>query len=101
MVTGPVFDVGLPFGPNLLGSRDRMDAEAAPGGSRTTRRKRHVLEDRRVLAPLLIAPAVIFMALVVGIPFGWAIYLSLTDALGGSLRGHFVGLDNFTNAWSD
>ena len=32
---------------------------------------------------LLIAPAVIFMVLVVGVPFGWAIYLSLTDAIGG------------------
>jgi multiple sugar transport system permease protein len=54
-----------------------------------------------VLAPLLIAPAVIFMALVVGVPFFWAIYLSFTDAIGGSLSGNWVGLDNFTNAWSD
>jgi len=78
-----------------------MEADAAPGWSTTTRRWRHVLEDRRVLAPLLIAPAVIFMALVVGIPFGWAIYLSFTDAIGGSLSGHWVGLDNFTNVWQD
>ncbi len=41
------------------------------------------------------------MALVVGVPFGWAIYLSLTDAVGGSLSGHWVGLDNFVHAWSD
>lgn len=54
-----------------------------------------------MLAPLLIAPAVIFIVLVVGIPFGWAIYLSLTDAIGGSLTGNWVGLDNFTSAWSD
>ncbi len=54
-----------------------------------------------MLAPLLIAPAVIFIVLVVGLPFGWAIYLSLTDAIGGSLRGNWVGFDNFTNAWSD
>src|SRR5437773_3617082 len=78
-----------------------MEAEPASGWSPTRRRSRHVLEDRRVLAPLLIAPAVIFMALVVGIPFGWAIYLSFTDAIGGSLSGHWVGLDNFTNAWHD
>ena len=50
---------------------------------------------------LLIAPAVIFMALVVGVPFGWAIYLSLTNAIGGSLSGDWVGLDNFTNVWHD
>ena len=78
-----------------------MEAEAAPAWRPGTRRYRRALEDRRVLAPLLIAPAVIFMALVVGVPFGWAIYLSFTDAIGGSLSGHWVGLDNFTNAWQD
>lgn len=77
-----------------------MEAEAARWTPRT-RRWRRVLEERRVLAPLLIAPAVIFIVLVVGVPFGWAIYLSLTDAIGGSLTGNWVGLDNFTNAWSD
>ena len=47
-------------------------ARATSGGGRW----RHALESRRVLAPLLIAPAVVFMALVVGVPFVWAIYLS-------------------------
>ena len=78
-----------------------MEAQAAPRWKPGTRRWRRALEDRRVLAPLLIAPAVIFMALVVGIPFGWAIYLSMTDAIGGSLSGNWVGFDNFTTAWSD
>jgi multiple sugar transport system permease protein len=77
-----------------------MEAQAArsrpPPG-----RWRHSLENRRILAPLLIAPAVIFMALVVGVPFVWAIYLSFTDAIGGSLTGSWVGFDNFTNAWED
>jgi multiple sugar transport system permease protein len=41
------------------------------------------------------------MALVVGVPFAWAIYLSFTDAIGGSLSGNWVGFDNFTNAWQD
>ena len=36
------------------------------------------------------------MALVVGVPFVWAIYLSFTDAIGGSLTGNWVGFDNFT-----
>jgi multiple sugar transport system permease protein len=78
-----------------------MEAEAAPRWSPAARRWRRALEDPRVLAPLLIAPAVVFVALVVGVPFVWAIYLSLTDAVGGSLHGHFVGLDNFRTAWSD
>ena len=78
-----------------------MEAQAAPRLKAGTRRFRRALEDRRVLAPLLIAPAVIYIVLVVGVPFGWAIYLSLTDAIGGSLRGDWVGLDNFTSAWED
>jgi multiple sugar transport system permease protein len=65
------------------------------------KRWRDRLEDRRFLAPALIAPAVIFIVVVVGVPFGWAIYLSLTDALGGSLSGKFVGFDNFVNVWHD
>src|SRR5688500_20239737 len=69
-------------------------ARPAPG------RMRHALESRRVLAPLLLAPAVIFMALVVGVPFGWAIYLSFTNAIGGSLTGEWVGFDNFTAPWA-
>ena len=78
-----------------------MEAKAASRWRPGARRRRRLLENRRVLAPLLIAPAVIFIVLVVGVPFGWAIYLSMTDAIGGSLSGNWVGLDNFTNAWSD
>ena len=77
-----------------------MEAEAARWRP-ASRRWRRVFESRRVLAPLLIAPAIIFMLLVVGVPFAWAIYLSLTDAVGGSLSGNWVGFDNFTNAWQD
>jgi len=77
-------------------------ASAAEGlvGTRR-RRRRDLLEERRFLAPVLIAPAVIFVIVVVGVPLGWAIYLSLTNAIGGSLSGKFVGFDNFTNAWHD
>ncbi len=64
-------------------------------------RRRNLLEERRFLAPVLIAPAIIFVVLVVGVPLGWAIYLSLTDATGGSLTGSWVGFDNFTQAWDN
>ncbi len=77
-----------------------MEAHAAQARP-PARRIRGAFESRRVLAPALIAPAVLFMALVVGVPFGWAIYLSLTDAVGGSLTGNWVGFDNFTSAWQD
>ena len=68
---------------------------------RARRRYRNLLEERRFLAPALIAPAVLFIALVVGVPFGWAIYLSLTDAKAGSLTGTFVGFDNFVDTWGN
>jgi multiple sugar transport system permease protein len=76
---------------------------SAAGGLVATRRRRwrDLLEERRFLAPVLIAPAVIFVVVVVGVPLGWAIYLSLTNAIGGSLTGKFVGFDNFTNVWHD
>jgi multiple sugar transport system permease protein len=76
-------------------------AAVAGGVVRPRRRWRNLLEEKRVLGPALIAPAVIFVLVVVGIPLGWALYLSLTDATGGSLSGKFVGLDNFTEAWHD
>jgi multiple sugar transport system permease protein len=76
-------------------------AAVAEGVVRRRRRWRNLLEEKRVLGPALIAPAVIFVLVVVGIPLGWALYLSLTDATGGSLSGKFVGLQNFTDAWHD
>jgi multiple sugar transport system permease protein len=67
-----------------------------------TRRRRRggdLLEQRRVLGPALIAPAVIFIALLVGGPFLLAIYLSFTDATAGSLSGNWVGFHNFAAQW--
>jgi multiple sugar transport system permease protein len=78
-----------------------MEAERVAQWTPPQRRWRRLFEDRRVLAPVLIAPAVIFIAVVVGVPLGWAVYLSLTDAIGGSLTGNWVGFDNFTTAWHD
>jgi len=60
-----------------------------------------VLEQRRYLAPALIAPAVLFIVLLVGAPLVLAGYLSLTDATSGALHGEWVGLDNFTREWHD
>ena len=60
-----------------------------------------VFESRRVLAAALIAPAVIFILLLVGTPFVLAIYLSFTDATAGSLSGSWVGLANFSAQWHD
>ena len=69
--------------------------------ARPRTRWRDFLEERRILAAVLIGPAVIFILALVGGPLLLSIYLSLTDATGGTLHGRWVGLDNFTNAWAD
>ncbi len=76
-----------------------MGAVAVPrsGG----RRFADLFEQRRFLGPALIAPAVIFIAVLVGGPFLLAIYLSFTDATAGSLTGNWVGLDNFKAQWDN
>jgi multiple sugar transport system permease protein len=66
---------------------------------RRNRRVADLFEERRFLAPALIAPAVLFILLLVGGPFVLAVYLSFTDATAGSLSGHWVGLDNFISEW--
>lgn len=58
-----------------------------------------MLEERRFLGPLLIAPAVLFIVVLVGVPLVLAIYLSLTDATAGSLSGQFVWFQNYVDAW--
>ena len=73
-----------------------MEAAAVP-----RRRRRDLLEERRFLAPALIAPAVILVGLLVGAPLILSVYLSFTNATAGSLTGDFVGFDNYAEQWSD
>lgn len=68
-------------------------------GQSRRRRWGDLLEERRFLAPALIGPAVLFIVLLVGVPLGLAVYLSLTNATSGSLSGSWVGLHNFVDAW--
>ena len=70
-------------------------AEARP------RARRHLLEERRFLAPLLIGPAVLFIVVLVGGPLLLSIYLSFTDATAGSLSGNWIGFHNFAQEWHD
>jgi multiple sugar transport system permease protein len=70
-------------------------AEARP------RARRHLLEERRFLAPLLIGPAVLFIVVLVGGPLLLSIYLSFTDATAGSLSGNWIGFHNFVEEWHD
>src|SRR5262245_10997481 len=54
-----------------------------------------LVERPRRLGVVMIAPAAIYIALVVGVPFLLALYYSLTDITAGSRALHFVGLKNF------
>jgi multiple sugar transport system permease protein len=73
-------------------------AVAKPRGRR---RVADLFEQRRFLAPALIAPAILFIGALVGIPFVLAIYLSFTDATAGSLSGNWVGIHNFVQQWDN
>ncbi len=55
----------------------------------------------QVLGPLLVAPAFLYVALLVGFPFLFALYLSLTDATTGNPYGAFVGVKNFVEVIQD
>ncbi len=72
-----------------------MEAVALP----RRRRRLDLFEQRRFLGPALIAPAVVFIAALVGAPLLLAIYLSFTNAHSGSLTGDFVGFANYANEW--
>jgi len=61
----------------------------------------HIWDRERVLAPLLIAPAILYIVVLVGVPFFMAIYYSLSDATTGSQSLHFVGLRNFQAVLND
>ena len=61
----------------------------------------HIWDRERVLAPLLIAPAILYIVVLVGAPFFLAIYYSLSDATTGSQSLNFVGLSNFQAVLKD
>jgi multiple sugar transport system permease protein len=69
-------------------------ARAAPGW-------RERLEEPRILAAVLIAPAIVFVLVLVGGPLLLAMWLSFTTATAGSLSGDFIGLDNFIREWNN
>src|SRR5438093_7169960 len=48
---------------------------------------------------LLLAPAALYVMLLVGAPFLFSLYLAVSDANVGDPIPHFIGLDNFRSAW--
>ena len=52
-------------------------------------------DNERVLWPLMLAPAILYIVLLVGFPFLLSLYYSLSDATVASRELHFVGLQNY------
>jgi len=61
------------------------------------------LERAEVLGPLFMAPAILYMAVFLGLPFILAIYFSLTNLTINNIQTgfSFVGLDNFVELFQD
>lgn len=59
------------------------------------------LDDERRLGALLLAPAIIYIAALVGFPFLLAVIYSVSDASVGGSALHFVGLRNFAAILDD
>ncbi|KKL72235.1 hypothetical protein LCGC14_2086960, partial [marine sediment metagenome] len=65
------------------------------GKTEPTGRKSYFWDNERVLSAFMIAPAIIYIAVLVGFPFVLAIMYSLSDATTGDPSLDFVGLKNF------
>jgi len=69
------------------------------GASRPSRVTRW-LENERLLATLLLAPAIIILGMFIAYPFVMGVWLSLSSVSVGN-PGEFVGIKNFIKAWHD
>jgi multiple sugar transport system permease protein len=64
-------------------------------------RRRAFTRERLMFGYSLLASAVLYMVALVGIPFFFSLYLSLSDASVGSPIARFVGLENFVAVFQD
>lgn len=58
-------------------------------------------QKEKKLAVILIAPAVIYLILIMELPLIWAVYTSLTDKVIGAAQVNFVGLSNYIEIIKD
>src|SRR5690606_17826963 len=64
-------------------------------GAKRSRLVARFADDERLLWPVLLAPAIIYIVLLVGFPFLLSIFYSLSSATVATNEIHFVGLENF------
>lgn len=67
--------------------------------------RRYLMDNERVLGPLMLAPAVLYIVALVGFPLVLAVLYAFSNVTVGDPRingaGDFVGLDNFRSVWND
>jgi hypothetical protein len=83
-----------PGGPPPLGSLSVPVGERAWAVSRW----RTPTARRYLFGYTLLAPAVLYVALLVGVPFVFSLYLAMSDAAVGAPVARFIGLENFASA---
>lgn len=72
------------------------------GNQTAISRKRTGMEQKeRKLAMILIAPAVLYLIIVMGLPLIWAVYTSLTDKVIGAAEVNFIGIANYIDIIQD
>jgi multiple sugar transport system permease protein len=71
-----------------------VDRSVAQGRQRPSLASRFV-DSEQWLWRAMLAPAIIYIVLLVGFPFFLSLYYSLSDASVGTRAVHFVGLENF------
>lgn len=77
----------------------RVAAVPAPARRLAVRRWRTQGAQRLAFGYLLLAPAALYVLLLVGAPFLFSLYLAVSDANVGDPVARFVGLENFRSAW--
>ena len=82
--------------PPALSTVSTLERETA-AGSLARRRGRRLADRPGWLGALMIGPAVLYIVLVVGMPFVLALYYSVSDITAGSQSLNFVGLKNFAD----
>lgn len=68
-------------------------------------RKRYLLENERFLGPVMLAPAILYIVLLVGFPLILAVLYAFSSVSAGDPRidswSDFVGFKNFRQVWND
>jgi multiple sugar transport system permease protein len=89
-------ETSLHGGPDPLARAAVVSVPAHPVGRALWRTYR---VQRLTFGYTLLAPAALYVLLLVGAPFFFSLYLAVSDARVGDPVARFIGLDNFRAAW--